>query len=147
MTVKEMGLPGRLGGPFLHSEQYQLSWWGHRVTRYTILSLLLTSMTLPAATQCLAQNRVGIVQPVTVAEFFQLDDQIQSIYVGGLIEGMAFMAYGYSQPDYPAWVACVRSQPLADTTKDVVSFLQKNQKFDEGVGSALAQTLGRRCKH
>lgn len=115
--------------------------------RYFVVSLLLISMTLSAATQCLAQNRVGIVQPITVAEFLQLDDQVQSIYVGGLIEGMAFMAYGYSQPDYPAWAACVHSQTLEDTRKDVVRFLQQNPKFDEGVGSALAQTLGKRCKH
>jgi hypothetical protein len=33
---------------------------------------------------------VGIIQPVTVADFSKLPEDIQAIYVGGLIEGMAF---------------------------------------------------------
>jgi hypothetical protein len=111
--------------------------------RYVILSLLLIGLTLKPSTQCLSQERVGIVRPVTVDEFLQLDGQIQSIYIGGLNEGMAFMAYSYS-PDYPAWAACVHRQALAGTRKEVVLFLQENPKSDEGVGSALAQTIGRR---
>ena len=94
-----------------------------------------------------ALGRVGILQPIPVSEFLHLPDQIQSVYVGGLIEGMAFTSYGFSMPDYPVWVACVRSQPLGDTRKDVVLFLQQTPTFDEGVGSALAQTIGKRCKH
>ena len=43
-----------------------------------------------------------------------------------------------SEPGYPAWVSCVRSKTLGDTTKDVAAFIKQEPGFDEGVGSALA---------
>jgi hypothetical protein len=77
----------------------------------------------------------------------KLPEDLQTLYVGGLIEGMAFVSYGNSEESYPAWVSCVRSKTLANTTKDVVTFIQQWPSFHEGVGSALAQTLEWRCKH
>jgi hypothetical protein len=93
------------------------------------------------------EPRVGLLKPFPVADFLKLPGDLQALYVGGLIEGMAFVSYGNSDASYPAWVSCVRSKTLGDTTKDVVTFIEQQPSFDEGVGSALAQTLGRRCKH
>jgi hypothetical protein len=89
----------------------------------------------------------GLLQPVPVTEFLKLPEDLQTLYMGGLIEGMAFVSYGNSEVSYPAWVSCVRSKTLGDTTRDVVTFIKQQPNFNEGVGSALAQTLGRRCKH
>jgi hypothetical protein len=58
----------------------------------------------------------------------------------------AFVQYGYSHPDYRAWVECVRRKTLGDTTKDVVAFIQQ-EHFNESVSAALAKTMGKRCKH
>jgi len=88
----------------------------------------------------------GIAQPVTVSEFMQFPEAQQAIYVGGIIEGMAFVSYGNAWPDYPKWVACVRSQSLGDTTKQVVALIEADPSFGE-VSSALAKALGKRCKH
>jgi hypothetical protein len=89
----------------------------------------------------------GLLQPVPVIEFLKPPEDLQALYVAGLIGGIAFVSYGNSEPSYPAWVSCVRSKTLGDTTKDVVAFIKEQPGFNEGVGSALAQTLGRRCKH
>jgi hypothetical protein len=92
------------------------------------------------------EKPVGLIQPITPAEFLTLTEDLQAAYVGGLIEGIAFVQYGYSHPDYPAWVECVRRKTLGDTTKDVVAFIQQ-EHFNESVSAALAKTMGKRCKH
>jgi hypothetical protein len=94
-----------------------------------------------------AREKVGIVPPSPVTEFLRIPEDIQTAYVGGIMEGMAFVSYGNSEVSYPAWVNCVRSRALGDTTKDVVSFIQQEPNFGEGMSSTLSQTLGRHCKH
>src|SRR5690348_15509641 len=109
------------------------------------LAMLMASIGTGA--RCFAQQQpVGMLKPVPVAQFLQLPTNIQSIYVGGIMEGMGFVTYGYGLPDYPDWVRCVRGKTLGETTQDVVSFIRNTPDFSEGVASALAQTLGRRCK-
>jgi hypothetical protein len=112
---------------------------------------LLTWFFLTAAplisTPATGQQSSGMVQILSAADFLKLPSDIQGFFVGGLIEGTAFTLYGYGIADYPAWAACVRQKTLGDTTSDVVAFLKQTPNFPEGVGSALAQTLGRRCKH
>jgi hypothetical protein len=90
---------------------------------------------------------VGPVQTFTLAEFLKLPDGLQAVFVGGLIEGMAFISYGYSLPDHEAWTACVRQKSIGDTAVDVVAFLRQNPGFNESIASAFAQTIGKRCKH
>ena len=103
-------------------------------------------LVLVNSTPSLAQNRVGLLQPIATAEFLRLTEEIQTIYVSGILEGIAFMGYSYAPDDYPAWTECVRKKTLGETTKDVVAFIQQGPKFNEGVASAVAQSLGRRCK-
>lgn len=98
------------------------------------------------AAESYAQERHRLIQILSIEEFLKLPDSFQSVFVGGLLEGMAFSAYGMSWPDYPKWVECVRAKTLDDTTKEVVTFLKQDPRFQEGVASALAQTIGRRCK-
>jgi len=97
---------------------------------------------------CFAQERpVGMVEPLRVEDFLGLSADMQSVYVGGIIEGTAFMVYGYIPSEYPGWVACVRRETLGETTQDVVDFIRRTPGFKEGVASAFAQMLGKRCKH
>jgi hypothetical protein len=102
---------------------------------------------LLVSSPCWAQQRVGTLEPIRAAEFLQLPEDAQAVYVGGIMEGMAFVLYGQSHPDYAEWVACVRRKTLGDTTKDVIAFIKSDPKFDEGVASAFAQTMGKRCDH
>ena len=90
---------------------------------------------------------VGPVQIFTLAEFLKLPDGLQAVFVGGLIEGVAFVSYGYSLPDHEAWTACVRQKSIGDTAADVVAFIKKTPGFNESIASALAQVIGKRCKH
>jgi len=90
-------------------------------------------------------QQAGMVQSVTAQEFLRLPQPMQAIYVGGLIEGMAFLAYGYSRETYPAWAECVRRKTVAETSKEVVALIGARPNFDQGVGTALAQVLAKRC--
>lgn len=95
----------------------------------------------------LGSDEGRIVEPISPNEFLKLPVQYQATYVAGLMEGMSYAYYGDSQPDYSQFVACVRAKTLGDTTQDVVAFLRQQADFDEGVSTALAKTLGARCKH
>ena len=97
--------------------------------------------------QNVAQQPVGVIQIIGVEDFLKLPEDFQSAYVGGILEGMAFTAYGYGHSDYPAWVNCVQRKTLGDTTSDVMEFIKQTPTFKEGVSNAVAQTLGRRCAH
>src|ERR1700730_11195488 len=76
---------------------------------------------------------VGPVQIFTLAEFLKLPDGLQAGFVGGLIEGVAFVSYGYSLPDHEAWTACVRQKSIGDTAADVVAFIQQAPGFNESI--------------
>ncbi len=111
-----------------------------KVIAFLVVGMLMIPTAGPA------QQRIGMVQPIVVRDFLKLPPDLQAVYVGGIIEGMAFTAYAYAPSDYPAWANCVRTKTLGETTTEVVTFIKQAPNFSEGVGSALAQTLGRRCK-
>lgn len=87
-----------------------------------------------------------LVEIISTKEFLQLPSGPQALFIAGILEGMAFTAYGMSSPDYPRWSQCVTSVPLGDLTNDTVAFIKADPGFKEGVPSALAQSLGKRCK-
>jgi uncharacterized protein len=97
--------------------------------------------------QNVAQQPVGMIQIIGVEDFLKLPEDLQSVHVGGILEGMAFTAYGYGHSDYPDWVNCAQRKTLGDTTSNVVEFIKQTPTFKEGVSSVVAQTLGRRCAH
>jgi hypothetical protein len=85
------------------------------------------------------------LQILTMEEFLKLPENIQAVYVGGILEGISFVAYGNAEPQFSAWVKCVRATTLGQTTQDVVSFIKSSSDFDENIASAVAQVLGKRC--
>jgi hypothetical protein len=95
----------------------------------------------------ISANPVGPVQILTPAEFLKFPDGLQAVFVGGIIEGMAYVSYGYSLPSHEAWTACVRLKSVGDTTADVVAFLKQDPAFNESIASAFAHVIGKRCKH
>jgi hypothetical protein len=97
--------------------------------------------TLPATAET-----TSYLQPLTVKEFLSLPNDLQIVYVGGIMEGMSFVQYGYTIPNADKWIECARLKTLGDTTAEVISMV-KAPDFHEGVSSALAQTMGHRCKH
>jgi hypothetical protein len=60
---------------------------------------------------------------------------------------MLFSASAYGAPDLDRWAACAGSKTVGDTTNEVIAFLKDNPGFAEDMASALAQTIGRRCRH
>jgi hypothetical protein len=68
-----------------------------------IIAFLVVGMGLMISTAGLTQQRIGLVQPIVVRDFLKLPPDLQAVYVGGIIEGMAFTAYAYVPSDYPAW--------------------------------------------
>jgi hypothetical protein len=89
--------------------------------RIVIASILISANIVlrPAAA-----DTVGPVQIFTPSEFSTLSSDDQAVFVGGLIEGMAFVSYGYSLASHDAWSACVQQKTIGDTTADVVAFLK-----------------------
>jgi hypothetical protein len=110
-------------------------------------SYLIVVISLLAAAPAAAQNQTGMLEPITIAEYLKMPDSVQTMYVAGAMGGIAFMAYTYSPDQYPAWVKCVRMQTLGKTNEDVVALLKANPAFNETVVSALAQSIGKRCRH
>lgn len=87
---------------------------------------------------------VYLLESLTKEEFLSFPSGVQSIYVAGALDGMAFVSYGNNEPTLDAWQKCVRRETLGKTTEEVVSFLKTNDDFNETLPSALAQIIGQR---
>lgn len=112
------------------------------------LATVVGAMALAAASVGYGQTSEStrLLQVLSVKEFMQLTDDMQAVFVGGVLDGMAFTSYGMSWPGYSKWVDCVRAKPLGETSHEVVAFLKDTPSFQEGVASAVAQALGKRCR-
>ena len=78
-----------------------------KITTKSTLAALLISVSpiiISPNHPAFAAEESGLLQPLTVQDFLKLSDDMQGIYVGGLIEGMAFIQRNYSMPDYTLWV-------------------------------------------
>jgi len=108
------------------------------------LAIITIASSLSASSLAIAEE-IPLLQTLTAEQFLQLTEDFQALYIGGLIEGMAYIQYGHSLTDYPTWVACVKQKGLGETTQQVVTFLKQNPSFKEGASAALAKTLSARC--
>jgi hypothetical protein len=118
-------------------------------SRGTLSESLKPALAIGAVAGVLSTSAVAeetpLLQTLTAEQFLQLTEDFQALYVGGLIEGMAYIQYGHSMTDYPTWVTCVRQKGLGETAQLVATFLKQNPSFKEGVSTALAKTLSARC--
>jgi hypothetical protein len=123
----------------------------HRDVRGTMREFLRSALAIVTIAGSLSASSLAVaeetplLQTLTAEQFLQLTEDFQALYVGGLIEGMAYVQYGHSMADYPTWVACVKRKTLGETTQLVTGFLKENPSFNEGVSTALAKTLSARC--
>lgn len=83
---------------------------------------------------------------ITPTEFLQLPNNVRSVYVGGVMDGITFITYGYSLQDHDKFVRCARTITLGDLANKTAEWLKAHPKFDEGTGSAIVQTFGAYCK-
>ena len=122
-----------------------------RDPRGMLSELLKPALAIGAVAGVLSTSAIAeetpLLQTLTAEQFLQLSEDFQALYVGGLIEGMAYIQYGHAMTEYPTWVTCVRQKALGETTQEVVAFLKQNPSFKEGVSPALAKTLSARCAH
>lgn len=100
---------------------------------------------LSFSTQPSAQT-LGPLITVSPADFLKLPDRFQSLYVGGVIDGMTFTSYGYTLPDHDVFVRCLMTIKVGDLSERVVAWLHAHPSFNYGTASAVAQTIGSYCK-
>ena len=93
----------------------------------------------------IGESRIGMLRPITTAEFMSFSEKSQVIYVAGILEGMAAMGYKNTS-DYRNWADCVRSKTLGETTKEVVTLIQQDPNFKASIATAVSRSLGKRCK-
>lgn len=96
-------------------------------------------------TTTLAQT-LGPLKAITGSEFLKLSDGPRALYVGGAIDGMTFITYGYSIKDHDNFVQCARTIALGDLAKRTVAWLRSKPSFKEGAASAVASAMGAYCK-
>jgi hypothetical protein len=112
------------------------------------LRRILFGLTLAALLSGAVAAQEKMLAPIwTPKEFQVISEDDQAMYVAGLIDGMSFVQYGYSLPNYGKWIECIHKKTVGETTKELLAFLRENANFQEGVSSAFSQMLGRRCKH
>lgn len=86
---------------------------------FKIVALVIVlAFTAPA----IAQNRT--VEVLKTNEWMQLPEELQAVYIMGIVDGMAYVMYNSDNPDHDAWVACVQAdsvQSLVDATTLLVA--------------------------
>ena len=87
------------------------------------------------------------LETLKTSEFLKLPREFQAIYIGGVLDGMAYVSYGTQDPKLGAWTNCVRAKSLGQSTEEVVRWLIDNeQERWWSVPWAVAQVIGaRKC--
>ena len=87
------------------------------------------------------------LETLKTSEFLKLPPEFQAIYIGGVLDGMAYVSYGTQDPKLGAWTNCVRAKSLGQSTEEVVRWLIDNEHERWWpVPWAVAQVIGaRKC--
>ena len=88
---------------------------------------------------------VGPLISLKPQESLELSDGVRAMYVGGVIDGMTFMSYGYSLPDHVEFAQCVQSMTVGALSDKVLAWLKQHPDFTEGTATAVAMTMGAAC--
>jgi hypothetical protein len=68
----------------------------------------------------------GSLETITTSEFLKLPEDLQNVYVAGVLDGMSYVTYNYEIADHDKFVACVRTQSLAATVAGVLDYIKNN---------------------
>jgi hypothetical protein len=58
------------------------------------LAIITIASSLSASSLAIAEE-IPLLQTLTAEQFLQLTEDFQALYIGGLIEGMAYIQYGH----------------------------------------------------
>ena len=106
-------------------------------------ALAISFLAFSMAGSIAEENRT--VQVVKTSDYMALSEELQAIYVAGLVDGMAYMGLNYDLPDHDKWIACVRAAPLGELLKDANAYLAANPEFQKyPVTYSLAKAIGQR---
>ena len=80
-------------------------------------------------------------------EFLKLPNEVQALYIAGILDGMSYVSYGTQDPKLGAWANCVRVKSLGETSEEVVRWLTEHeQERWWPVPWAVAKVIGaRKC--
>ena len=77
--------------------------------------------------------------------FLQLSQDAQRIYVAGVMDGFSFVNYSHGFASYNTVVECINSKHVEGITSNVVDWLKAHPDFNEGLSSAVIQTISTYC--
>ena len=77
--------------------------------------------------------------------FLQLSQDAQKVYVAGVMDGFAFVNYSHGFAAYDTVVKCIKSKPTEYLTAGVVEWLKAHPDFNEGLSSAVIQSVSAYC--
>ncbi len=98
---------------------------------------------LSSAVSVNAQDRP--LETLKTREFLKFPDEVQALYIAGILDGMSYVSYGAQDPNLGAWENCVRTKSLGETSKEVVRWLTEHeQERWWPVPWAVAKVIGAR---
>lgn len=77
--------------------------------------------------------------------FLQLSQDAQRIYVAGVMDGFSLVNYSHGFASYDTVVECIKSRHVEGLTANVVDWLKAHPDFNEGLSSAVIQTISTYC--
>jgi hypothetical protein len=98
---------------------------------------------------CSSIIHAGTLETVSVADFLKLPDDLQAIYVAGILDGMSYVIFNYQLSEPDKWAECVRLRTLDETLNEVLAYLKNNpSEASYPLPWAVARTIGQRsCLH
>ena len=107
---------------------------------------LLVAVVLIACNSYAAKPTLNYVESLSAKEYLLLPENIQAIYIGGLIDGQSFFSYNYELPFHDDYVRCVGSVTIGTFAQRVAAWLRANPSWRGSLALAVAKTLGTFCR-
>ena len=87
--------------------------------------------------------QVPPIQVVTTAQFLELPEDLQLLFLSGILEGISFTSY--TRPDHDKWVACVQKDTMGALLKQVLASASINPEVrKEPVPWLVVRAIGAR---
>jgi hypothetical protein len=102
----------------------------------------------PVATPMTATAQpLGPLTTISSQQYLKLTEDMQVLYIAGVLDGVTYTTYGYSLPDHDTYVRCARTMTVGVFAQRVGDWIRANPKFTEASASAVAKTMGAYCAH
>ena len=111
---------------------------------HKILVLSVAAILSISSAQAITSNS-GPTASFNTQDFISLSSDIQRTYVAGVIDGFIYVNYSHQFAAYDAIVKCVNSKNINGLTVNVLDWLNAHPDFNEGLSSAVIQTISTYC--